>query len=433
MGLKFAAAAALPAFALASFIGMSSAIADDGPVTGVPEDSIAQGWNDPVRAAFAQRGVTYGVNWIGEYFNVVSGGNSQGSNFDGRLEVYTDIDLEKAIGWKGGTIHANGYYIHGIGPSSERLGNIFAVSNIEALETVRLFELWMEQSFLDDKIKVRFGSLAADSEFFISDVAGQFFNGTFGWPGITAANMTQGGPAYPLTSPGVRVQFTPNDNLTILAAVFNGSPADPDAEDPQKDNRHGTKFRFSDPPLVMIEGQYKYEVGNLPGTVKLGGWKQFNDDYTDPLVPGSVVDGNHGLYAIVDQQIWKDGEDKGISIFGRVSGSPDKQSLIDTYFDTGIVFTGFVPGRKKDSFGAAFGYGDISSHIRGAQRVAGEVVSDYEAVLEANYIAQICPGLSIVPDFQYIWNPGGRVGSDADPARPVKDAAVFGIRTNISS
>ena len=61
-----------------------------------------------------------------------------------------------------------------------------------------------------------------------------------------------------------------------------------------------------------------------------------------------------------------------------------------------------------------------------------DVISDYESVLEVNYIAQICPGISIVPDFQYIWNPGGRISSDADPSKPIPDAAVFGVRTNIS-
>ena len=154
--------------------------------------------------------------------------------------------------------------------------NIFAVSNIEGLETFRLFELWFEQSLLQDKLKVRIGSLAADSEFFISDSAALFLNGTFGWPAVTAANMAAGGPGYPLASLGVRVQYAPTDNLTILAAVFNGSPADPFAEDPQADNRHGTEFRLEDAPLLMLEGQFKYNIGDLPGTLKLGGWKQLN-------------------------------------------------------------------------------------------------------------------------------------------------------------
>jgi porin len=435
MGMKFATGA-LPVFAAAVLGAMPLAMAEDAPVTGVPEESIAQNWNDPVRAAFAQRGITYGVNWSGEYWNVAKGGNSQGSNFDGLLATYTDIDLDKLTGWKGATIHASAYYLHGVGASTERVNNIFAVSNIEGLETFRLFELWFEQSLLQDKLKVRIGSLAADSEFFISDSAALFLNGTFGWPGVTAANMAAGGPGYPLASLGVRVQYAPTDNLTILAAVFNGSPADPFAEDPQADNRHGTEFRLEDAPLLMLEGQFKYNIGNLPGTLKLGAWQQLNH-YAPEFLNPAVLETDHGLYAIVDQQIWKSGEDKNVSIFARVSGSPESQSLISAYVDTGIVFTGFVPGRAKDSFGAAFGYGNISNDLRKAQADPGNenfsnVISDYESVLEVNYIAQICPGISIVPDFQYIWNPGGRVSSNADEFKPIPDAAVFGVRTNIS-
>ena len=78
--MKFAAGA-LPVFAAAMLGAMPLAMAEDAPATGVPEESIAQDWNDPVRAAFAQRGITYGVNWIGEYWNVAKGGNSTGSIF----------------------------------------------------------------------------------------------------------------------------------------------------------------------------------------------------------------------------------------------------------------------------------------------------------------------------------------------------------------
>lgn len=409
------------------------AVADDtGPPTGIPGESIASRMPaDPRRAALAQRGIVYGLNYVGEAFAVTSGGFSRGTSFDGRLDAYIDIELEKLAGWKGATVHVNAYGIHGEGPSTKHIGNMFAVSNVEALATVRLFEIWIEQSLLDDKVNVRFGQLAADSEFFISETAGQFFNGTFGWPGIAAVDMTQGGPAYPLASPGIRLQYMPNDKLTILAAIFNGSPADPDAEDPQRDNRHGLEFRFGDPPLLMVEGQYEYGI-ELPGTLKLGGWRQFSDDYAD-LLTEEVIDGSHGLYAVVDQQVWKDGGDKGVSIFGRISASPAKQNLMDFYCDAGIVFTGFVPGRSKDSFGAAFGYGEISNRFRARQIADGEpVLSNTESVIEVNYTAWIMPGWTLAPDFQYIWNPGGRVEDPDDPGEAVEDAAVLGVRTNLT-
>ncbi len=37
------------------------------------------------------------------------------------------------------------------------------------------------------------------------------------------------------------------------------------------------------------------------------------------------------------------------------------------------------------------------------------VILDYEALLEVSYTAQIVPGFTIQPDFQYFWNPGGHV------------------------
>ena len=415
-------AGAVSAMGLLSLGAAAGAWAEDKPVTGVPEESIAVGWNDPVRASFAQRGVLYGVNYTGEYYNVTSGGVSRGSTYNGLIETYVDLDLEKMLGWKGGTIHANAYYVHGIGPTTNT-GSIFAVSNLEGFETVRLDELWFEQALFDDKLKLKFGAIAADTEFFISDTAGAFLNGTFGWAGILATNMVQGGPAYPLTSMGARAQFAPTDNLTILAGIFNGSPADPNADEAQKSNRHGTDFRFGDGALLIVEGAFKYDVG-LAGTVKVGGWRQFDapDGIYQNFKTGNPVSQDSGLYAIVDQQIWKNGDDQSVSIFGRVSGSPTNHSVMDMYFDTGIVFSGFVPGRAKDAFGAAFGWGQISSDALHIDEP--NYSRTYESVLELNYAAQICDGITLTPDFQYFWNPGA--------VTEVSHATVFGARAKVS-
>jgi porin len=96
-----------------------------------------------------------------------------------------------------------------------------------------------------------------------------------------------------------------------------------------------------------------------------------------------------------------------------------------------------VPGRSRDRFGAAFGYSHISNDLSWAQADLGnpnfsDVISNHESVIEVSYLAQICSGFSIVPDFQYIWNPGGRFSSDANPAKPIEDVAVIGVRTNTS-
>jgi porin len=427
---------------------MAAAFADeparaDGAPTGIPDPSIATSLPpelaDPggVRAALARRGITFGVNYIGEVFGTASGGFNQGTYYDGRLEVAVSGDLEKMLGWKGLSFFANGYQIHGQSITAQDLGALMPVSFIEATPATRLFELWLEQKLLGDTLSIRFGQLAADSEFILSDGGGAFINGTWGWPSITAANLPQGGPAYPLATPGVRVAFTPNDQLTLMAAVYNGRPAGdcPDEEDPQVCNDHGLDFPVDDPVLLMFEGGYKYSLGGLPGTVKLGGWHQEGD--FPLLLDDSLEEDSYGLYGILDQMIYKVAEGKGISFFGRVIGAPEDRSFVDMYWEAGLTFTGMLASRPDDVLGIGFAHTGVSGDASARQvkdDPTQEVILDYEALLEVSYTAQIVPGFSIQPDFQYFWNPGGNVAVDPeDPASPaVKDAAVFGVRSTIN-
>ncbi len=407
----------------------------ESPPAGIPNPSIgsslpANGDPSGARAALAALGVTYGLNYIGELFDVTSGGLSRGSTFNGRIEIVPDIDLETVAGWQGAKFHAHIWYIHGVGPNTKHAGALLSVSSLEALETVRLDEMWIEQALLGEMLKVRFGELAADSQFYQSDTSASFFNGAFGWPIINGANLVQGGPAYPLATPGISVQFAPSQYFSVLAAIYNGSPADPNAASAQRDNRHGLDFRFGDPPLLMIEAQLKTGLG-LPGFIKVGAWYEFGD-FTDKRTNGTI-EGNHSLYAMFDQQIWKGGEGQGVNIFGRVMGAPDHQNLIEFYADAGIVVSGLVPRRPHDTFGAAFGYAGISGRVREADRDAlRPIIRSHEAVLEINYKAEVVPGFVVMPDFQYIWQPGGHVEDPSEPGHAVEDAVVIGARSVIN-
>jgi porin len=51
------------------------------------------------------------------------------------------------------------------------LFNYLDVSGIEAIPTTRLYEVWFEQKWNGDKIAIRAGQLAADSEFATSKYA----------------------------------------------------------------------------------------------------------------------------------------------------------------------------------------------------------------------------------------------------------------------
>jgi len=457
MTVRIALIAALAALLPLSAMGEEGASKGDG----VPDPSIATSLPprlaDPGghRAALAKRGVTYGLNYIGEVIGVPSGGVKRGSQYDGRLEAYTDVDLEKLVGLRGLTFHASAFQIHGTSVTARNVGSIAPVSFIEATPATRLFEVWLEQSLFDGKVSVRAGQLAADSEFLTSEGGGAFINGTFGWPTIAASSLPDGGPAYPLAAPGVRVKVKPTDRLTLMAAVFNGQVARPSGcDDPQRCNRHGTDFPLGDPVLLMVEGTYKFNI-SLPGTVKLGGWHHDGnfdhvrtDDTGMALASGGssgvarVLSGNHGLYGVVDQLLYRapGTEDKGTGLFARVVGTPDDRNLIDLYLEGGLTFSGLIRGRPDDVFGIGVAYSRISSGTRGfdkdrnADAGIGAATRDYEALLEISYTAQIVPGWTLQPDFQYFWHPGGGgVDPDDDATAPARarDVAVLGLRTTI--
>jgi porin len=423
--------------------------ADDQPtvLTGIPAFAPVLDFKKQLK----DKGVALQLNYIGEVLGNATGGQRQGAIYDGRLEFVLDADMEKIAGVKGGAIHGNAYWIQGTGLSRDYVGNLLTVSNIEALPTVRLYELWYEQKTFDDRLGVRFGQLAADTEFITSKYAALFINSTFGWPDSWAADLPSGGPAYPLATPGVRVKLgADSDAVNVLAAVFNGDPAGQCGQNPQICNRYGTNFRLQDPPLAFQEIQVKYNQGKddkgLAGTVKFGAYEHFGNfsnqryDLSDqPLgVTGAmagVLNGDWGFYGILDQQIWRlgSGDDagKGAAVFLRVAGAPGDRNLIDFYIDGGLNFSGVIPGRPDDAFGVAVAYAHISDYVRGFDLESGlPVARSSETALELTYQYQVAPGWSLQPDVQYIFNPGGGV-VDASGAR-AKDAAVFGVRTTIN-
>ena len=98
----------------------------------------------------------------------------------------------------------------------------------------------------------------------------------------------------------------------------------------------------------------------------------------------------------------------------------------DFYFDGGFTFTGMIPGRPNDAFAVGFAYTNLSDQVSAFDVDFGKPVArNYEALIEICYTFQINPGLSIQPDFQYIFQPGGNVAGQ-------KDATVVGARTSIS-
>lgn len=424
----------------------------DGPtiLEGIPALNGADTLRDTLRDRY---GIYLHGSYLGDPYVNVSGGAKRGSTYSGRLDVEIDIDTAKTVGIPGGTLHANIFQIHGHDLSQYYVENFLSINDIGALPSTRLFELWYEQSF-GKNVSIRAGQQGIDVEFLTSNYAGNFINATFGWPGLPSQDLADGGPAYPLAAPAVHVRVNAGKNLSVLAAVFDGQPAGPCPDDPQTCNRDGLNFRTSDPPLVILETQYRFNRDTsaaLPGTLKIGAFQhfgtfpgqQFGADRSDNPHGGSSIpitlSPGSGLYAIIDQQVFRapgDDPENGVGIFARIIGAPSGRSPIPLYADAGIWATGLVPARPDDMFGIAAAFAKISRAALRADQAAATPMQivlparGFEAAIEITYQVQIVPGLAVQPTFEYIVHPSGDIVGQAGRP-PQRNAAILGVTTSV--
>ncbi|MDZ5650382.1 carbohydrate porin [Nitrospirillum sp. BR 11828] len=404
-----------------------------------------------LRSRLQDDGLSLNLVYVGEAFDLAQGGVKRDTVGEGRLEATVELDAQAAFDWHGLLFHATAYGIHGHGLSRCCLQNIATVSNIEALPGPRLFTLWAQQSLWDGRVSVRLGQLAADDEFVTSRGAALFVNGTFGWQAITGADLPGGGPAYPLATPGARVQVAATPELSFLGAVFAGDPAGGASGDAQTQDTSGTTFSFSGGVFTILEAQYQPLADGAVPIVKLGAWFHggtFNDEHhasdgltlADPRSSGVPARRRNdwGAYGVADVPLWRGGDrpDAGLSAFLRLAGAPADRNLITVYADGGLTWKGILPGRPEDTAGLAGAYAQIGSAAAGLDqdyRAYGRPfypVRDHEVLLELSYQAVVAGWATVQPNVQYVIHPGGNVLA---PGRtvPVGDGLVLGLRTSV--
>ena len=423
------------------------------------QETLTGDWGG-VRKQLQDAGVELGANDIAETLSNPTGGIRQLTIYQGLLTVSLNLDLEKIANWRGASFYTDAYQISGRGLSRNAIGNLLAVSTIEALPSTRLHDLWLQQQLLDGRVSFRLGQIALDDEFYISQYSAIFVSSTFGCPDILSTDLPSGGPCYPFAVPGVRVRAAPTTGLTFSAAAFNGNPAPSGPGDPQIRNSSGTNFLIGEGgSLVIAEMAYAFDAEPISSLqlsdVKLGGWyhtADFSDlrsdtlgrSLADPTSNGIAAShrGNVGLYLVLDKMLWRrpDTATQGLAAFLRVGNAPPNRNLISLEVDAGLTYKGLFPDRELDVFGVAASYGRIGDAARRLDRdeilftgVAG-TTRDYEAVLEITYQARIAPWWVLQPDLQLVFHPSGDIAapSRATTTRPIPNALVLGLRSSIT-
>ncbi|HWU04466.1 MAG TPA: carbohydrate porin [Novosphingobium sp.] len=425
-----------------------------------------------IRRDLSAHGITLTIQETSEVLGNASGGTHKSLDYDGLTQAILQVNSQRAFGYYGGTFNASALQIHGLNLSQRNLGSLQTASGIEADRATRLWELWYDQKLLpEDRLDIRIGQQSLDQEWMVSTNALMFVNTMFGWPMLPSANMPGGGPAYPLSAPGLRLRYRPVNALAIQLGAFSSSPftmrnaaAQALGADAQQLNASGINFPFfQHGTLLMAELQYTtpalggmVAAGGKPplaATYRLGVWydtEQFADmryggdglSLADPASDGSqrLHRGNLGIYGVMDRMVWRSSKDpnRTLSLFGRAMGTPfADRNTISFSANLGLVLKDPFPYRTADSLGLGMGVARVSPALSGLDGDSGYFTGSYtprrgtETFVEATYQRQVTPWLQLQPDLQYVFNPGGGVADPNVDGKRVGNELVIGVRTNI--
>ncbi|MDX1950810.1 MAG: carbohydrate porin [Verrucomicrobiota bacterium] len=404
--------------------------------TGFERDHLTGDWNG-MRTRLVEQGIHLSAGYTGEVISNLEGGMRRGAIYEGIFELGVELDFEKLGFWDGALLKFSAINLHGASPTAKLVGDFFAVSSIDAYDSFRLYELWYEQNFFEDQFSLRLGNLLADDEFAGTENGGVMMNAAFGWPAFISANTVNTGPAFFVTAPGARLRYQPAKSVYIQAALFDGDSFD-DANGNPRTTRYGTHWELNSGQGVFAISEAGFGWNSedaYPGILKLGVWghsADFSDNYLDEAgIPIAISggnprihEGNYGGYLVAEQKLYAETEAEGLGAWGRVGASPPDRGFFEYSFDFGLNYTGLLPGREEDILATGFVYARISKDIVASERLSGmNPLSDYEAGWEITYMLQVSKWLSVQPDLQIIFHPGGSSALD--------NAIVAGVRFNL--
>jgi porin len=356
------------------------------------------------------------------------------------------------------------FNIRGRNISTDNLLNLQTASGFLASDTTRLWEFWYQQSFLGGAIDVKLGQQSLDQEFMTSQYASLFVNTAMGWAVLPSVDLYAGGPAYPLSSLGVRLRAHPTDNVTALLGVFDDNPpGGPFNADGQLlgSTRWGANVSLRTGALIIGEVQYALNpldrdggtTNGLPGIYKLGAWfdtapfpdQQFDNTGLSLANPASngvalMHRNNFSIYAVADQMVWHEAPDspRSLGVFARVMGGPGDRNLISFSADAGVSLKAPFQGRDSDTFAIGFGVAKIGG---AAQALASDTAffsgtpvpaRTVETFIEVTYQVQVSGWWQVQPDFQYVFRPSGGIVNPSNPTQRVGDEAILGVRSIVT-
>jgi porin len=379
---------------------------------------LSGGWGD-ARTDMAEEGIQFNLDWNQYLQGVIDGGRDQTTRYGGNLDYRVNLDLMRMGVLEGAVIKFRAESRYGNSVNGES-GAILPVNTDAFFPLTRrldediaftITDLNYTQ-FLSPKLAVLLGkanTLSGDpNEFASGRGTTQFMNANFIFNSALALRL----PYSTLTAGVVWLPVQEKDHgITVTGLVFNTA-----------DSSTTTGFEdFGEGTSAILEADFQYRLGRLPGGQNIGVLYSFDQDFT-ALSGDLIFVPGQGLVAPTDDDTWaiywsawqyvcvEEDVDAPISL---ENGMPDRQGLglfaragiadqdtnpIEWSLSGGIGGRGIIPSRDNDMFGIGYYYTSLQS-----TRLTGFAgVQDHVDGFEAFYNIAITPAAQLTFDMQMV-------------------------------
>jgi len=416
-----------------------------------------------LRQKLAAEGVSFNGNYQGAFFGVVDSEKGARGFWDQQINFGNEINFGKLLkneNLEGVLAFSSFRYRDSTKDSNPNnfveAQSMFNPSNWQSGTQFRVLAFGAEIGTkgilpIKDMVIFRGGWLQPQKEFADQPLSKLFLN--------NAVNSAKGiGGNIPFSSSfstwGGTLKVKLHDTVYVKNGLFMSYPQ------ATASTNHGLAFQGYGPAtnqnglFYMGETGYTPSLGEakLPGKYAFGGYFYGTPANKTKSWNGTNDAGQYGFYFQADQMLFREASDvpapqprgdgksvasgksfkspvepapqalssQGLNTFNLLSFAPGYavKNVYPFYFQSGLVYTGLIPGRNEDLAMISIGYGAYQGDVSPA-------VDGYTAVIEGGYRFQINGWSYIQPFAQYFSHPNG-TGTAA-----VQNAAVLGFTAGL--
>lgn len=377
------------------------------------DETLTSDWNG-VRSEAKKIGITPTGSYYSALQTNASGGSHQVWGYTGQLTTALDFNLEKLLKIPGMSLYVSSSWGTGSSPTAT-IGSVFPV-NVNYAVGAFVGELYLQQKFLKGDLTVSAGRLAASYTFAGLPVFDNYVSlGINPTPvSLVSNDLSYAGPA-PGLEWGAQAIYNITPVVQVAAGAFNTN---------SHSANNGNIFAFQQGnkgALITAQLSYLYNQGpkdlGKQGQYTAGFFEDNNSFATLPN-GNTKSDGNSGVFILGQQMVYRPegpGTSQGLTIWGAWAySSKQLVSPMPVFGGAGLSYEGLVKKRKSDITSAGWIYGETSKYIPNAAAAK---------LFEANYQWMAKRYMTVIPDFQYIWNANGTKETGA---------AVLGVEVNLT-